>query len=152
MPLYDGYIIYFDIPGECEPPMETEFACTGLEGFTLDFFCTINGHRVSIVVNSISTEEAVTGRRILYDGEPIIGQGESLSFELSPITNPHSLRPSKPYSAEISTGEYYEVARQVTVGPAVVNQAPAEITDYKFEALDSRQQALTTITLSWVNT
>ena len=66
VPLYDGYIIYFDIPEECEPPMETEFSCKGLDGLPLDFFCSINGHRISIVVNSVSTEEAVTGRRMLY--------------------------------------------------------------------------------------
>lgn len=151
MPLYDGYIIYVLIPEECEPPMETEFVCKGQAPFAEDFLCTINGHRISIVVNSSTSEGAVTGRRLLEE-EGAIAQGESISFEFSPITNPHSLKPSQPYSISIATGEYYEVARQVTVGPPVVNTAPGVVVDYEFEALDSRQQALTTITLSWVNT
>lgn len=88
----------------------------------------------------------------MLEEEGVIAKGETISFEFSPITNPHSLKPSQPYSIGISTGEYYEVARQVTRGPPVVNTVPGAVVDYEFEALDSRQQALTTITLSWVNT
>ena len=109
VPLEDGFIIYFFMPEECDPPMESDFICRGQAPFAEDFICTINGHRITVVVKTELVEDAVTGRRVLSPSG--IPGGDSISFEFSPITNPHSLKPSGPYSINIRTSEYYEVAR-----------------------------------------
>jgi hypothetical protein len=48
VPLYDGFIIYFFIPEECDPPTERDFTCTGSPPFSEDFRCVINGNRITI--------------------------------------------------------------------------------------------------------
>ena len=65
VPLYDGFIIYVFMPEECDPPMETDFICKGQAPFTEDFECTINGHRITIVIKTKSEINAVAKRREL---------------------------------------------------------------------------------------
>jgi hypothetical protein len=92
----------------------------------------------------------VTDRRALAGTG--VKAGDKISFQFGPITNPHSFKPSQPYEISIRTSEYYEVAQQITEGPIVENIVAQSITEYSFDALDDRQLALTTITITWVNT
>jgi len=60
--------------------------------------------------------------------------------------------PSQNYRVSIRSEALYEVARQFTPGSPIIMQDPSDIKIYNFEALDLRQNALTTVTITWVNT
>ena len=73
VPLYDGFIIYVFIPEECDPPMESEFTCSSQAPFADDFSCIINGNRITIIVKTQQTVNAVAERRVLEHGEEQTG-------------------------------------------------------------------------------
>ena len=139
-PLYNGFLIIVNIPEECRAPMGSVFQCN-VDSPISGSLCRINGQRVTIEIK-IDTK---------YDAERI-EIGEKLQFDFAPIRNPASTTPTQPYEIEIKTGYYQIVAQQRTQGARVIITDPALIKQQKFDALDKRQLAITTVTLTWIST
>lgn len=69
------------------------------------------------------------------------------------MTNPASTKSTDFYKLSVRTASFAEVAEVENLpGSAVTMQYPSQITDFTFEVFDTRQKALTTVTIDWYST